>query len=87
LTVTTDRAYQPAKRELPPLEIPSVRFTDITQSAGIQFARNSGARGYKLLPETMGGGCAFFDYDADGDQDILLVNGCDWPWTPDNFPR
>lgn len=74
---------KPAKRDLPPLDIPSVRFTDITQSAGIQFARNSGARGDKLLPETMGGGCAFFDYDADGDQDILLVNGCDWPWTPD----
>ena len=35
--------------------------------------------GGKLLPETLGSGCAFLDYDADGWQDILLVNGMDWP--------
>lgn len=74
---------EPAKRELPPLEIPTVRFANVTQSAGIRFSRVNGARGEKLLPETMGGGCAFLDYDSDGDQDILLVNGCDWPWTQD----
>ncbi|MGB2625521.1 MAG: CRTAC1 family protein, partial [Candidatus Acidiferrum sp.] len=34
--------------------------------------------GGKLLPETLGSGCAFLDYDADGWQDILLVNGMDW---------
>src|SRR5208337_4949491 len=33
----------------------------------------------KLLPETLGAGCAFLDYDRDGWQDILLVNGADWP--------
>lgn len=26
----------------------------------------------------MGGGCAFFDYDSDGDQDILFINSCAW---------
>jgi len=31
-----------------------------------------------LLPETLGSGCAFLDYDADGWQDILLVNSMDW---------
>jgi hypothetical protein len=30
------------------------------------------------LPETMGSGCAFLDYDADGWLDILLVNGRSW---------
>jgi len=30
------------------------------------------------LPETLGSGCAFLDYDGDGWQDILLVNGMDW---------
>ncbi|PYT78594.1 MAG: CRTAC1 family protein [Acidobacteria bacterium] len=55
------------------------RFTDITTAAGIQFQHNSGAYGGKLLPETLGSGCAFLDYDADGWQDILLVNGMDWP--------
>jgi hypothetical protein len=59
--------------------VPTAQWTDITDSAGIHFVHNSGAAGEKLLPETMGGGCAFFDYDADGDQDLLLVNACAWP--------
>lgn len=58
---------------------PQVRFTDVTREAGIHFVHENGARGEKLLPETMGGGCAFFDYDADGDQDLLLVNSRPWP--------
>jgi hypothetical protein len=52
---------------------------DVTGTAGLQFRHNSGAYGGKLLPETLGSGCAFLDYDADGWQDILLVNGMDWP--------
>ena len=55
------------------------RFTDVTGPAGIQFKHNNGAYGGKLLPETLGAGCAFLDYDADGWQDILLVNSMDWP--------
>ena len=55
------------------------RFTDVTSAAGIQFQHNSGAYGGKLLPETLGSGCAFLDYDSDGWQDIVLVNGMDWP--------
>ena len=58
---------------------PGFRFVDVTSSAGIQFRHNSGAYGGKLLPETLGPGCAFLDYDSDGWQDILLVNGTDWP--------
>ena len=54
-------------------------FVDVTASAGISFRHNNGAYGGKLLPETLGSGCAFLDYDADGWQDILLVNGADWP--------
>ena len=58
---------------------PGVRLVDVTAPAGLQFRHNSGAYGGKLLPETLGAGCAFLDYDADGWQDILLVNGMDWP--------
>ncbi|HTD54692.1 MAG TPA: VCBS repeat-containing protein, partial [Silvibacterium sp.] len=54
-------------------------FTDITAQAGINFKHNSGAFGKKLLPETMGNGACFIDYDNDGYQDILLVNSTDWP--------
>jgi hypothetical protein len=56
-----------------------LRFVDVTAAAGLRFRHNSGAYGGKLLPETLGAGCAFLDYDADGWQDILLVNGMDWP--------
>ena len=62
-----------------PASAPRFRLTDVTTSAGIRFRHNSGAFGGKFLPETLGSGCAFLDYDADGWQDILLVNGSDWP--------
>jgi hypothetical protein len=58
---------------------PSFLLKDVTQQAGINFRHNSGAYGGKLLPETLGPGCAFLDYDADGYADILLVNSMDWP--------
>jgi len=62
-----------------PPSSPGFRFVDVTAQAGIRFQHNSGAYGGKLLPETLGSGCAFLDYDRDGWQDILLVNGTDWP--------
>tara|TARA_B100000029_G_scaffold421617_1_gene427965 strand:- start:2897 stop:4012 length:1116 start_codon:yes stop_codon:yes gene_type:complete len=64
----------------PEAEIPQVIFSDITTEAGIDFVHENGAYGDKLLPETMGGGCAFLDFDNDGDQDILLVNSRRWDW-------
>jgi enediyne biosynthesis protein E4 len=56
-----------------------IHFEDVTSAAGIQFVHNNGAFGKKWLPETMGPGVGFIDYDNDGWQDILLVNGTDWP--------
>lgn len=61
------------------IAMPGVTFTDITKQAGIDFVHNNGALGEKLLPETMGSGAAFFDYDNDGDSDLFLVNSQDWP--------
>jgi enediyne biosynthesis protein E4 len=58
---------------------PGFRLADVTAQAGIRFHHNSGAFGAKYLPETLGPGCAFLDYDGDGWLDILLVNGADWP--------
>ncbi len=69
----------PAPQAFEKVEVPSVRFTDVTAAAGIAFKHNNGAVGEKLLPETMGGGAAFFDFDGDGHQDILFVNGSWWP--------
>jgi len=56
-----------------------IEFTDVSAQAGIHFKHNTGAFGKKYLPETLGAGCAFLDYDNDGWQDILLVNSMDWP--------
>ena len=72
----------PEVRQPPQAQLPTIPFVNVTQSAGIDFRHENGAYGDKLLPETMGGGCAFFDYDSDGDQDLLLVNSRRWPWDP-----
>src|SRR5262249_14377564 len=56
------------------VEIPPAKFTDVTREAGITFMHNNGAYGDKLLPETMGCGVAFFDYDNDGFQELLFIN-------------
>ncbi len=60
-----------------PSRIP-VAFTDVTSQAGIRFEHHNGRSGKKYLPETLGSGCAFFDYDNDGRPDIFLVNSRPW---------
>ncbi len=55
-----------------------VVFRDVTQQAGIRFRHNAGKAGQKWLPETMGSGCAFLDFDGDGWLDVYLVNSKDW---------
>jgi hypothetical protein len=64
---------------LPGSSANSITFRDITQKAGIHFVHNNAAFGKKYLPETMGPGVAFIDYDNDGWPDIFIVNGMDWP--------
>src|SRR6202011_4551798 len=56
-----------------------VEFVDVTIPSGIRFKHNTGAFGKKYLPETMGSGVCFLDYDNDGWQDIFFVNSMDWP--------
>ncbi len=70
-------ARQTASR--PPVQRAVRRFADITRPAGINFTHNTGAFGNKFLPETMGPGCGFIDFDNDGDPDVVLVNGKDFP--------
>lgn len=85
LAVTVRPAQAP--RALNESLIPAVRFQNITETAGIRFRHTNGAFGKRLLPETMGSGGAFVDYDQDGDQDLLLINSCYWPGhEPSNQP-
>ncbi|MDE2890654.1 MAG: CRTAC1 family protein [Gemmatimonadota bacterium] len=51
-----------------------MKFRNVTAAAGIGFIHDNGGWGREYMPETMGSGCAFWDYDGDGDADILLIN-------------
>ena len=53
----------------------TIRFTDVTREAGIDFLHINGSSPDKHLVETMGSGGLFFDYDNDGWLDIFLVDG------------
>jgi len=78
---TAEQAGSPSPTPTPDLPRPSgpIEFTDVTAQSGIRFKHNSGAFGKKYLPETIGSGCAFIDYDNDGWQDLIFVNSSDWP--------
>lgn len=75
---SASESQAPTATEAPRYSGP-ISFTDVTAQAGIHFKHNSGAFGKKYLPETLGSGCAFLDYDNDGWQDILLINSTNWP--------
>src|SRR6202022_3000895 len=80
LTPSSAREAQlPPKSRSPVRPSGPIQFTDVTEQAGIHFKHNSGAFGKKYLPEAMGSGVCFLDYDNDGWQDILFVNSMDWP--------
>ncbi|MCH2399835.1 MAG: hypothetical protein MK364_12040 [Pirellulales bacterium] len=68
----------PKERPKPPGPELSIapQFVDIASEAGIQFQYfNDEVEGRFFLPESMGGGAAWVDYDGDGCLDLYLVNG------------
>lgn len=70
----------PEVREVGETPIPLLTMTEVSQRSGVVFTHQSGRYGQRLLPETMGSGVAVLDYNNDGNQDLLLVNSCYWPW-------
>jgi hypothetical protein len=65
-------------------------FTEVAEQAGLDFQYYNGATGQLYLPEIMGSGAAFLDFDNDGDLDVFIVQGSviDPKSSPDNtrFP-
>ena len=57
----------------------AIRLVDVTAVSGVDFRHETGATGEKYMTEPMGSGVVFFDYDADGDPDLLFINGGDDP--------
>lgn len=62
-----------AQRTIGPVKT-IVTFEDVTKASGITWVHSNAHSAARHLPETVGAGCAFFDYDNDGWMDIFLVN-------------
>ena len=71
----------PVKRKAPEVAKPPIPLENITEAAGIDWKHFNAMEGEKLLPETMGGGVSIFDFDSDGDQDLLFIGGESWSWS------
>lgn len=71
----------PTVRPQATVELPTIPFKEIANTAGVNWQHFNGMEGEKLLPETMGGAVAFLDYDRDGDQDLVFAGGIAWPWS------
>jgi hypothetical protein len=72
IPVADSAAYQRAQSTAAP-SLPT--FRDVAASAGLNVTHTSGASERKYLPEILGSGGLFFDFDDDGWVDVFLVDG------------
>lgn len=70
---TSDIITSELVRALPP-GAPRQLWTDVTVAAGLDEFRNFAGQRTSQLPEDMGPGLAWGDFDNDGDEDLLLVS-------------
>jgi hypothetical protein len=55
-------------------EQPGFQLAEVAVEQGVVFRHYTGDRRPLTIVDTMGGGCAFFDFDGDGLQDLFLVS-------------
>jgi hypothetical protein len=64
-----------AQKASRPMARPAVTFEEVPpQASGINWSHDNAHSPDRQLPETVGAGCTFFDYDNDGWMDLYLVN-------------
>src|SRR5207253_971250 len=63
-------ARHKTRRPAPPTPI---RFAEAARSAGLRYTWTIPKQGPHNVLDSIGNGCAFLDYDNDGNLDILLV--------------
>lgn len=79
-----EKIYQAPTQLKNQVKPPKTYFSEQATQRGVTFVPNNGATGERMLPETMGSGVAFIDYDNDGDEDLVFANGTNWSWNKKN---
>ena len=64
---------------VPPSSPCPVEFEDAAARAGVVFTHERGATGAHRLPETMGSGMAWLDFDGDGRMDLFVAQSGTFP--------
>ena len=76
LPVAEKKVMAPGAPNIDVSLFPDLQLKEVSAELGIDFVHENGATGKLFMPEPLGSGGGFFDYDNDGDPDILLLSCC-----------
>lgn len=72
---STPKADDSQKKKSVDFQSAGLRFRDTANARGIAFTYENGANGRLLMVESIGGGAAWLDFDADDHADLFLTQG------------